>query len=170
MKWRPNLLNCAYVAGSQALSSGNFAFVCLFNNDAAGRYIAVLDVGTPDVNTGIAGFQVQNQQVGANPVTPSPLVANQGTPIGVLTVGHAAALPTLGLLHGVGNLQASWYHDYPIIVLPAGWSITLWRFAVSTSITAGFLYEMLLAEDLAGLEQSPQLVIPKVLKLSIETE
>lgn len=169
-RYRIDLLSAGYVAGSAAAVAAQFGFVSLFNNDALGRYLAVMDVGRALLETVQTGFLVQNKQIGAGAVNPSPLVTTATPPPGQLTTGTVAALPTFNLLNGVVEQGNQWPHDYPLVVLASGWSITLYAPIVNVVWQAGFLFEVLEPAALQAVDEHPKLVLPTKITLNVEAD
>lgn len=171
MSRRINLLNCGYAAGAAAAGgAGTFSFVSLFNNDNLGRYLAVWDVGRLSLETVNTGYLIQNKQIGSSAVTPSPLVTNQPTPTGQLTTGAAAALPTMSMLNSMQEPGNVWAHDFPLVVLAQGWSITIYHGTANIAFVASFIFELLDAADLMGIEPPRPLVLPSTITLQLEAK
>jgi hypothetical protein len=162
-------MRCAYVGAQSAATALLFSYVSLYNNDPQGRVFAIHDIGNGITPAGISQLSIDKGQIGANTVTPSPVMSNQPVPPGLLTTGAVTA-GTVRLQNGIVAGQAQWTHDFPFIVLTQGYRITAWGNAVNTAFVCGFWYQVLGMDELMGLEAAPALVIPKVLKLTVETE
>lgn len=172
MGYKVNPLDCAYALGAITPTAGQFPFVALYNNDNLGKYIAVHDVAIRGGGLAglVAGGVIRSSSVGANDVTPSPVVTNAATPQGVLRTGSIAALPAFNIENGFGGSAPSWPHEYPLLVLAPGWSLAIYAAAVSNLFTLSFWWQSIDAAGLMGVEPAPKLEIPKVLKLTVETE
>lgn len=169
MKWRSNPLNCGYVAGSITLAAGNFGFISLYNNDKQGLLMCIWDIGRGATTGLFAGYQVLDKQQGSNPVTPSPLVTNQGVPSGQLTTGSAGAVPTISAMHGLASNTTAWYHDLPFLILANGWSVSVWNPTSAAKTEAGFMYELVDMATVMDAYAPPTLQIPKIITLTVET-
>lgn len=169
-KWRPDLSNCAYSAAAVAASAGNFGFISLFNSDTLGRYYAVWDIGRGAAFPTTVGLEVLNKQQGAPLGTVNAVVTNQGAPQGSLSGGVFGALPAMNLMNGYTSTGPGWLHDFPIIVLAAGWSLTAWGTTANQAIDVGFWYEAIDAAALMDIAPAPRLTIPKVITLTVESE
>lgn len=170
MSYKVDPLRCAYCGTLGAAVALKLSAVSLYNNDNLGRVFAVHDIGRgPDTNN-VSGFSVLRGQFGINPVNASPVVTGQGQPTGICTDATNTPTDTLTLWNGNGNTTPQWNHDFPLIVLQAGWRLTAWGATINTAVHFGFWYQILQMSELMGMEPQPTLVIPKVVKLTVETE
>jgi hypothetical protein len=170
VKWPRNYLNCAYNSATAVAVAGAISHVTLFNNDNLGRVIAVHDVGRGGASVQLSGFFIQQGSIGSLQSPSQAVVSGEALVFGQLFKGSAIAADSPLMLNGVGLNTVLWAHDYPIAIVRQGFRFTAWGPAANTTITVGFWWEVLTEADLRGMEPAPTLVIPKVLKLSVETE
>jgi hypothetical protein len=160
---------CAYGAADSLGVALKLSFVTLFNNDALGRVFAIHDIGRGINTQAIAFLTIQKGSLGSSPLNCSPVVADNPQPPGqILTGAGASELPELN--NGVGNSAPTWFHEFPIAIIPAGYRITAYGGTVNMGFSCGFWFQVLDRSQLAPLDQPLQLAIPKVLKLTVETE
>lgn len=150
---------CAYGANATTDEEGTFQFVSLFDEVTSAYVLAVHDVASSAAAPLFIGSLVVSQgQLGSNPVQGQPVVSNRQAMAGQVSQGEIATLPTAGLFLPQTGLAAAnaqggsmWPHEFPLIVLTPGWSLTAYSATQDGPFNVSFWWQVLTPEELDEL-------------------
>lgn len=139
---------CAYAYAETQGDGVGFAFLSLFN-DSNQYHLAVFGTGEDFASaTNFTTAVVSNAQVGTLIVRGQPVVTNRQPMAGIITGGIAGSLPTPNFPVTRGSPFTSWPHDFPLLVLAPGWSLTGYTSAADSLFALDFWWEVILPDEL----------------------
>lgn len=134
----------------QAATASVVSFAQLFNNSNSAELLMVLDFSLWVSTTNFIFVYPSQTGLSGTAGTALPFVAGEATPPGVFSQGTAASAATSGYKLSVTNQASlSWPHNYPFLVLPPNWYMTIICNAVNLRLIASVTWEAITPEQLA---------------------
>jgi hypothetical protein len=157
MRHLPILARCAYAAAASAAVAANNSFISFFNDSSAAQVLALRDFGLDvQLSASIEGFVIARQKIGANPVQGSSVYTSQGSMPGQLLTGSVAANPAFSLFASGNTFSPGWPHEFPIVVLAPGWSITAYATTQNAALILSFWWEWMFPAQLLNPDIGPE--------------
>ncbi len=116
----------------------------LFNNSTGEFYLAVRDLTIPLLNGSAAFISVQQGSIGSHSGVEQPIVASAAALPGQVFSSDTATSFNSAWLYGNG----AWAHDYPIAILPPGWSLMVQCRIGAQAMAVGFIWEAIYPDEL----------------------
>jgi len=153
----PILARCAYQSNVAPAVAAQNSFVSLYNDSSAAQVIAMRDYAVnPTVGAGIEGFLVSQAKLGATPLQGISVYTPGGAMPGQLLIGSVAALPTFNLFPTGGTTAPGWLHDFPMVVLAPGWSLTAYGNTLNLVLSVYFWWEWMYPAQLLNPDIGPE--------------
>lgn len=136
--------------GAGTGTGANFPTVALFNNSTGANYLVVRENFTIATTAFVLqGGYVQGRLSGTN-FPAQPLVPTEKLQAGLVDFSNqAAALAEISLY---GN--SAWFHDFPLAIIPPGWSWAWQSASAGDTIKVSFQWEAVDAQQIRPLFES----------------
>jgi len=152
-----NLYRMAFGRAHIAASAANFSLASFFNISTGPYYAVVHDISVTDPSTGGVSLAVAAALPSGASTQFTPSVPTEGAPAVVWQASNPAVVPNAQYTLGSAvTAYTGWFHDYPLLSLPPGWSLQLFTQAVNLALTVGVLVQFVTAEQMAQLQDMPE--------------
>lgn len=131
-------------AAALAAAASDFNVVALYNNAGQGQFLAVYGIYlVQNLTTGFVGVKQIQGTTGTLQGPGNPLVSGYPVQPGQIFTGSPATLPytnpvTLAAYGAPTEITV----DYPLWLLPPGWSLAAGTSAIDASMQVGFLWSV----------------------------
>lgn len=131
-------------AAALAAAASDFNVIALYNNAAQGQFLAIYGFyATQSLTTGYVGVKTIQGSTGTLQGPGNPLVSGYPLQPGQIFTSQPASLPYSNPLTLAGfGVPTEIQVDYPLLLIPPGWSVVAGTSAVNASLQVSFMWSV----------------------------